>query len=54
MKDFFEIKEIHPIFSFALNRNKYNKTKNLEMLIKDENELDILTKSIENFIYTYH
>ena len=54
MKDFSELHESHRVFNFVLNTNNYNYMKNLEMLIKDpENELDILCKSLHNFISVY-
>ena len=55
MKDFSDIHESNEIFNFVIKNNKYNKIINLEMLIKDtENELDILTKSFNNFVNIYN
>ena len=53
MKDFSELHESHNIFKFVLDNNQYKYMKNLEMLIKDENELDILCKSLHIFISVY-
>ena len=53
MRDFSELHESHSIFKFILDNNHYNYMKNLEMLIKDENEMDILCKSLSKFIGAY-
>ena len=54
MKDFSEIHESNEIFNFILKKNNYDKIINLEMLIKDENnELELLCKSLNNFINIY-
>ena len=54
MNDFSEVHESHEIFNFVIKNNNYDKMINLEMLIKDENnELDILIKSLNNFINIY-
>lgn len=54
MTDFSDLHESNHIFNFVLNHNNYDKIKNLEMLIKNNNcELDILCKSLFNFIYLY-
>mgnify|MGYP005995040559 CR=1 FL=1 len=54
MKDFSELHESNEIFNFVLKNNHYKKIINLEMLIKNkENELDLLYKSLDNFIKTY-
>jgi hypothetical protein len=53
MKDFSNNHEAHEIFNFILKKNKYNKIINLEMLINNENELELICKSLENFIKIY-
>lgn len=53
MRDFSELHESHSIFKFILDNNHYNYMKNLEMLIKDENEIDILCQSLSKFIGAY-
>ena len=53
MNDFTEIHESNEIFNFVLKNNNYNKIINLEMLIKDDNELEILRNSLNNFIKIY-
>ena len=53
MDDFLNVHESNEIFNFVLKNNHYNKVINLEMLIKDNNELDILCKSLKNYINTY-
>ena len=50
MNDFSVPHESAYIFKAVLNHNLYNKNINLEMLIKEENELEILNKSFINFI----
>jgi len=47
------IHESNPIFKFVLNNIEYDKIINLEMLIKDKNELDKLCASLKNFIKIY-
>ena len=54
MKDFRYPHECHEIFNFVLKKNKYKFIKNLEMLNNNDNELEILNKSINNFINIYH
>jgi len=53
MNDFSKVHESNYIFKFVLDNNKYSRTINLEMLIKDENEIEILTKSLKNFVNIY-
>jgi sugar phosphate isomerase/epimerase len=54
MRDYSEIHESNEIFNFVIKNNNYDKMVNLEMLIKDENnELELLCKSLTNFIYLY-
>jgi nucleoside-diphosphate-sugar epimerase len=53
MNNFVEPHKSNRIFKDILNYNKYNKNINLEMLIKDENELEILNKSLINFVNNY-
>ena len=54
MKDFSEVHESNEIFNFVIKNNNYDKMINLEMLIKDENnELEILRKSLNNFVSIY-
>ena len=53
MNHFVEPHEANRIFKCILNYNKYNKNINLEMLIKEENELEILNKSLINFVNIY-
>lgn len=54
MIDFSEPHESNKIFNYVLKNKKYNRVINLEMLIKDENnELELLCKSIHNFIKIY-
>ena len=53
MNDFSKVHESNYIFKFVLDKNKYSRTINLEMLIKDENEIEILTKSLKNFVNIY-
>lgn len=51
MTDFSDSHESAEIFNFVIKKNNYDKIINLEMLIKDDNnEIDILIKSINNFI----
>lgn len=51
MTDFSYSHESAEMFNFVIKKNNYDGIINLEMLIKDENnEIDILTKSINNFI----
>jgi hypothetical protein len=50
MSDFSVPHESAYIFKAVLKQNLYNKNINLEMLIKEENELEILNKSLNNFI----
>ena len=54
MKDFRYPHECHEIFNFILKKNRYKFIKNLEMLNNNDNELEILNKSIINFINIYH
>jgi nucleoside-diphosphate-sugar epimerase len=54
MKDFSEVHESNEIFNFVMKNNEYDNMINLEMLIKDgNNELEILRKSLNNFINIY-
>ena len=54
MNDFTTIHEYNYIFNYVLRHNNYNNMINLEMLIKDNtNELNILCKSLSNFINIY-
>ena len=53
MKDFSEIHESNEIFNFILKNNNYDKIINLEMLIKKDDELNVLYKSLMNFIKIY-
>jgi len=56
MKNFSEVHESNDIFNFVIKNNNYNKVINLEMLIKENNEekeLEILKKSLHNFINIY-
>ena len=53
MSNFVEPHESNRIFTHILNYNKYKKKINLEMLIKEENELEILIKSLKNFVNIY-
>tara|TARA_B110000037_G_C17113520_1_gene502801 strand:+ start:1343 stop:2932 length:1590 start_codon:yes stop_codon:yes gene_type:complete len=54
MRDYSEIHESNKIFNFVIKNNNYNKVINLEMLLTDtDNELDILIKSLNNFIHIY-
>lgn len=54
MRDFLEVHESNEIFNFIVKNNNYDKMINLEMLIKDENnELEILKKSLNNFVSIY-
>jgi sugar phosphate isomerase/epimerase len=54
MKDFVNVHESNSIFNFILKKNNYNKMINLEMLINNsDDELNILNKSISNFIQIY-
>jgi sugar phosphate isomerase/epimerase len=43
----------HEIFNLILKNCNYNKIINLEMLIKDEDEIFIICKSLNNFIHIY-
>lgn len=55
MTDFVNVHESNSIFNLILKNNNYNKMINLEMLINnDSNELDILCKSLTNFINIYN
>jgi len=53
MNDFSSIDKSINIFKKILDNNNYTKTINLEMLIKDNNELNILCKSLNNFILIF-
>lgn len=53
MKDFSNIHECHEIFNFILKKSNYKLIKNLEMLNNNNNELELLNKSINNFIFVY-
>jgi hypothetical protein len=53
MKNFLKIHESNYIFKFILDHNNYNKIINLEMLIKENNEIEILNNSLKNFIKIY-
>jgi sugar phosphate isomerase/epimerase len=53
MKDFSKVDESNYIFNFVLNRYKYNNIINLEMIINNDNELEILCDSLNNFINIY-
>jgi sugar phosphate isomerase/epimerase len=53
MKDFTNIHESNTLFKNVIDNINYNKVINLEMLIKDDDELPILRKSLTNFISTY-
>ena len=53
MKDFTIPHASNLIFKQILNSINYNKVINLEILIKDPNELNILTQSLYNFIDIY-
>ena len=54
MKDFTDVHESNEIFQFVLNNNYYSRKINLEMLIKSEdNEINILTTSLKNFLSVY-
>lgn len=53
MNNFSNIHESNYIFKFVLDNNNYDKTINLEMLIKDDNEIEILNNSLKNFIKIY-
>jgi sugar phosphate isomerase/epimerase len=54
MSDFLETHESNELFNFVIKNNNYDKMINLEFLIQDkENELEILTKSLTNFINIY-
>ena len=54
MGDFTEVHESNQVFQFVLKNNNYNHMINLEMLIKlGENELNILTTSLKNFLSIY-
>ena len=54
MQDLTSPNEAHEVFNFVIKNNNYNKIINLEMLIKDEkNELEILRKSLNNFVKIY-
>ena len=53
MNNFSNIHESNYIFKFVLDSNNYDKTINLEMLIKDDNEIEILNNSLKNFIKIY-
>ena len=52
MNDFSEVHESNEIFNFVIKNNNYDKIINLEMLIK-YNELEILSKSLNNFVSIY-
>lgn len=55
MKSFEQLHESNHIFKYILKHLNYNRMINLEMLIKSEpaEELEILTKSLYNFVTTY-
>ena len=54
MKDFTDVHESNEVFQFVLNKNYYSRKINLEMLIKSEdNEINILTTSLKNFLSVY-
>lgn len=54
MENFSKIHESNEIFNLILKKNNYQKVLNLEMLIKNtDTELEILVKSINNFINIY-
>ncbi len=53
MGDFSNVHESNYIFNFVLNHNKYNNILNLEMLINKDNEIEMLTNSLNNFINIY-
>ena len=54
MQDLTSPNEAHEVFNFVIKNNNYNKIINLEMLIKDDkNELEILRKSLNNFVKIY-
>jgi hypothetical protein len=53
MNNFSNVHESNYIFKFVLDNNNYDKTINLEMLIKDDNEIEILNNSLKNFIKIY-
>lgn len=55
MKDYVIVHESNEIFNLLLKKNNYNNIINLEMLIKDDNnELEILINSLNNFIKIYY
>lgn len=53
MNNFLKPHESNEIFNFVIKNNNYNKIINLEMLIKNDNELEILCKSLNNFVNIY-
>ena len=53
MENFAITHESAYIFKNVLKDNLYDKNINLEMIIKEENELEILNKSLTNFINIY-
>ena len=54
MEDFSNVHESNSVFKFVLDNNNYNKTINLEILIRDNSELDKLCASLNNFITIYN
>ena len=53
MEPLIHLTKEHNMFIKTLREINYNKKINLEMLITNENELDILIKSLNNFVYTH-
>lgn len=54
MNDFSNIHPSNSIFKFVLDKNNYDKTINLEMIIRDNNELAKLCCSLNNFISIFY